>query len=105
MAAGEWAGSEWGALRRLWELGVPVPYPVQIEETEIMMEWITHDGETAPRVAQVRPGRDVVEGFYDQLRESLLTLVQAGRGSGPRHRGSTLSHVDQRWCSSSASSS
>ena len=59
VAAGEWAISEWNALSRCWELGLPVPYPVQIDETEILMEWITVtvDGEvdTAPRVAQVRP--------------------------------------------------
>ena len=32
--------SEWGALVRLWQLGLPVPYPVQIDGTEILMEWI-----------------------------------------------------------------
>jgi len=82
VAAGEWAISEWNALRRCWELGLPVPYPVQIDETELMMEWITVivDGEvdTAPRVAQVRPERDLVESYYDQLREALGTMVQAG---------------------------
>jgi RIO kinase 1 len=82
VAAGEWAGSEWAALRRLWELGVPVPYPVQIDETEIMMEWITHtvDGEleTAPRLAQVRPDRALLVSYFDQLRDALATMAQAG---------------------------
>ena len=55
VAAGEWAVSEWDALKRLWSLGLPVPYPVQIDGTEILMEWITVDGETAPRLAQTRP--------------------------------------------------
>ena len=41
VAAGEWAVSEWGALVRLWNLGLPVPYPVQIDGTELLMEWIT----------------------------------------------------------------
>ena len=57
VAAGEWAVSEWDALKRCWQLGLPVPYPVQIDGTEILMEWITVDGETAPRLAQTRPGR------------------------------------------------
>ena len=94
VAAGEWAISEWNALRRCWELGLPVPYPVQIDETEIMMEWITVsvDGETetAPRVAQVRPGRAVVEGFYEQLRDALTTLVQAGLVHGDLSPYNTL---------------
>ena len=55
VAAGEWAISEWDALKRLWLLGAAVPYPVQIDGAEILMEWITVDGETAPRLAQTRP--------------------------------------------------
>ena len=32
------------------------------------MEWITHDGETAPRLAQTRPSPELLLDF-DQLRE------------------------------------
>ncbi len=78
VAAGEWAISEWGALNRLWLLGLPVPYPVQIDGTEILMEWITVDGETAPRLAQTRPTPDLLASYYDQLREVLATMVQHG---------------------------
>ena len=99
VAAGEWAVSEWNALRRCWELGLPVPYPVQIDETEILMEWITHsvDGvvDTAPRVAQVRPGPAVVEGYYEQLREALYTLVQAGLVHGDLSPYNTLAAGDR----------
>ena len=95
VAAGEWAISEWNALRRCWELGLPVPYPVQIDETEILMEWITHDGETAPRVSQVRPEPDVVAGFYDQLRDALATMVQAGIVHGDLSPYNTLAAGDR----------
>ncbi|MGA8246743.1 MAG: RIO1 family regulatory kinase/ATPase [Nocardioides sp.] len=78
VAAGEWAISEWGALVRLWRLGLPVPYPVQIDGTEILMEWITVDGETAPRLSQTRPQADLLASYFDQLREVLATMVQAG---------------------------
>jgi RIO kinase 1 len=78
VAAGEWAVSEWGALVRLWQLGLPVPYPVQIDGTEILMEWITYDGETAPRLAQTRPDRELLASYFDQVRDALATLVQAG---------------------------
>lgn len=82
VAAGEWAVSEWGALVRLWELGLPVPYPVQVDGTEILMEWITvetEDGvDTAPRLAQTRPEPDLLLRYYDQLRDALATLVQHG---------------------------
>jgi RIO kinase 1 len=95
VAAGEWAISEWTALRRCWELGLPVPYPVQIDETEIMMEWITHDGETAPRLAQVRPGPDVVAGYYDQLRGALATMARAGLVHGDLSPYNTLAAGDR----------
>lgn len=83
VAAGEWAVSEWAALVRLWQLGLPVPYPVQIDETEILMEWITvpdEDGvlQTAPRLAQTRPDRDLLQSYYDQLTDALATMVQSG---------------------------
>lgn len=78
VAAGEWAVSEWNALVRCWRLGLPVPYPVQIDGTEILMEWVTVDGETAPRLAQTRPDAALLATWFEQLREALSTLVQAG---------------------------
>lgn len=78
VAAGEWAVAEWDALKRSWSLGLPVPYPVQIDGTEILMEWISHDGETAPRLAQTRPSADLLSSYFDQLRDAMATLAQAG---------------------------
>ncbi|HSX67898.1 serine protein kinase RIO [Nocardioides sp.] len=82
VANAEWAGAEWSALVRCWQLGLPVPYPVQLDGTELLMEWISVEGddgpETAPRLAQTRPGHDVLESYYEQLRDALHTLTQAG---------------------------
>ncbi len=85
VAAGEWAISEWEALKAWWSLGLPVPYPVQIDGQEILMEWITvPDGAsgdtvtTAPRLAQTRPDMPLLLSYFDQLREALATIVQAG---------------------------
>ncbi|MCU1690185.1 MAG: serine/threonine protein kinase [Jatrophihabitantaceae bacterium] len=83
IAAGEWAVSEWAALVRLWGLGLPVPYPVQIDDVEILMEWISvidADGahQTAPRLAQTRPAPELLRSYFDQLTEALATMVQNG---------------------------
>lgn len=82
VAAGEWAISEWSALNRCWSLGLPVPYPVQIDGTEILMEWISVEGpdgtDTAPRLAQTRPEPALLASYFDQLREAMLTLVRSG---------------------------
>lgn len=78
VAAGEWAISEWGMLVRFWEMGLPVPYPVQIDGVEILMEWVREGEETAPRLAQTRPEHDLLEHYFEQLRTTLATMVQAG---------------------------
>lgn len=82
VAKSEWATSEWNALVRCWQLGVPVPYPVQVDGTEILMEWITVETEagdaSAPRLAQCRPSPDLLASYFDQLRGALATMVQAG---------------------------
>lgn len=78
VAAGQWARAEWEALVRCHELGLPVPYPVQIDGTEILMEWIEVAGETAPRLAQTRPDEGLLAHYFVQLRDALLTLTEHG---------------------------
>jgi RIO kinase 1 len=62
-----------------------VPYPVQIDGQEILMEWITVPDPreeqrpmTAPRLAETRPAPDLLADYFDQLREALATMAQAG---------------------------
>lgn len=78
VAAGQWANAEWESLKRLWTLGLPVPYPVQIDGTELLMEWIHVGGETAPRLAQTRPDQTLLAAYFDQLREAMATMAQHG---------------------------
>jgi RIO kinase 1 len=79
VASSEWAISEWDALKRCWALGLPVPYPVQIDGTELLMEWVTDDaGESAPRLAQTRPDPTLLASYFDQLRAAMVTLVGNG---------------------------
>ncbi|MEV4171518.1 RIO1 family regulatory kinase/ATPase [Nonomuraea sp. NPDC049709] len=78
--AGQWAVAEFSALCRLWELGVPVPYPVQIVGTEILQEFIgTPDGYAAPRLAQVSDGLD---SLWEQLVAAMVTLAREGLAHG-----------------------
>ncbi len=82
VAAGQWAQAEFAALSSLWSAGVPVSYPVQIDGTEILMEFIGADGVAAPRLAQVRPSRDLVEGYFDQLTAAMGVLARRGIAHG-----------------------
>ena len=82
VAAGQWAWSEWQSLVRLWALGLPVPYPVQLDGTELLMEWITVDGETAPRLAQTRPEPELLASYFSQLRDLLAEMARHGMVHG-----------------------
>lgn len=82
VAFAQWAAAEWNALKRFWEAGVPVPYPVQIDESEILMEFIHVDGEPAPRLAQTRPDPDLLSHWFDQLRAAMGALAGEGVAHG-----------------------
>lgn len=83
VAAGQWAHAEWDALNRLWKAGVPVPYPVQVDGTELLMEFIDDgEGGAAPRLAQVRPAKELLGEYFEQLREGMRELARAGLTHG-----------------------
>ena len=82
VAAGQWALAEWEALGRFWCAGVPVPYPVQLDGTELLMELVTVDGHPAPRLAATRPDPALLGSYYEQLRDAVLALAREGVAHG-----------------------
>lgn len=83
LAAGQWAGAEFAALCALWQEGAPVPYPVQLLGTELMLEFIgTDDGEAAPRLAQIRPSPDELADLFEQCVAAMRLLARAGYAHG-----------------------
>lgn len=82
LIAGQWAQAEFGALYRLYEAGVPVPYPVQIVGTELLLEFIGDpNGVAAPRLAQVRGEADFGD-LWRQLVDALVTMARLGFAHG-----------------------
>ena len=82
-AAGMWAFAEFEALSTLYRLGASVPYPVQVDGTELLMEFITlDDGSGAPRLAQTRPSRELLGIYFDQLRTAMCTMAGMGLTHG-----------------------
>jgi RIO kinase 1 len=81
--AGQWANAEFTALCRLHNAGVPVPYPVQIVGTEVLLEFIGDPGGTAaPRLAETRPDAAGLASLWDQLVSALCTLAGHGLAHG-----------------------
>ncbi len=79
----QWATAEFGALARLWQAGVPVPYPVQVTGTELLLEFIGEpDGTAAPRLAETRPEDGDLTALWDQLVTALLAMAGLGLAHG-----------------------
>ncbi len=81
--AGMWANAEFAALCLLYEAKVPVPYPVQITGTEVLLEFIgDDDGTAAPRLAETRPDDGELADLWDQLIAALVALARRGYAHG-----------------------
>lgn len=83
IAAGRWAWAEWEALCATWSAGLPVPYPVSVQDTELLMEFIgTPDGAAAPRLAQARPEPELLAHCWEQVCGIVLGLAELGWAHG-----------------------
>jgi RIO kinase 1 len=68
---------------QLHSFGVPVPYPVQILGTEILLEFVGDaDGTGAPRLAETRPEPAELASLWSQLVEAMATLASVGFAHG-----------------------
>jgi RIO kinase 1 len=93
MIAVQWANAEFSALGRLFEAGAPVPYPVQVLGTEVLLEFIGDaDGTAAPRLAETRPHGSELAGLWEQLVQALLTLARLGLAHGDMSAYNLLVH-------------
>jgi RIO kinase 1 len=90
--AGQWAAAEFNALSRLYQHGLPVPYPVQIDGTEVLMEFIGEGRTAAPRLAQVRAELSDYLDYYHQVVEAMLGLARAGQAHGDLSAYNLLVH-------------
>lgn len=86
LLTGQWAFAEFDALGHLWERGLPVPYPVQLDEAEMLMEFIGDDSPegpvAAPRLHQVRREDVDLADLFEQFRRVVLDLAESGWAHG-----------------------
>lgn len=79
--AAQWAASEWNYLRLAFQNGIAVPYPIQLDGTEIMMEFIedpANPGSAAPRLQASNPSPDLLQSYWEQLREAMHGFARLG---------------------------
>jgi RIO kinase 1 len=73
-----WPMQEWTMLRRAWDAGASVPYPVEQTDHGLMMEFIGDESEAAPKVAQARLSSSELASAWEQLVDNLRALTAAG---------------------------
>jgi RIO kinase 1 len=98
LISSQWAAAEFNALGELWSLGLPVPYPVQIDGTEVLMEFIGSQGETAsaaPRLAQTRPEPALLSDLFEQFRVTVSEMSLHGWAHGDLSPYNVLLHDDR----------
>jgi RIO kinase 1 len=91
--AQQWTRAEHTALSQLHQAGVPVPYPVQVTETELLLEFIGEpDGTAAPRLAEIRPRGAELASIWDQLVSALRVMANLGLAHGDLSAYNVLVH-------------
>ena len=92
VASGRWAFAEFEALCRAFSAGVPVPYPVQVSATEILMEFIGDGRVAAPRLAQSRARGAELDDLFGQVFEIMRSFARAGVAHGDLSAYNLLVH-------------
>jgi RIO kinase 1 len=94
MIAQQWAAAEFGALCDMFRLGVPVPYPVQIVGTEVLIEFIGDPvaQTAAPRLAALRDDTADLADLWRQLVEATSLMARAGYAHGDLSAYNILVH-------------
>lgn len=82
VSAGHWAATEFQALCTAYAAGLPVPYPVQLSGTELLMEYLGDGRVAAPRLAQTTLRGDDLEDAFAQVVEILGLFADAGIAHG-----------------------
>jgi RIO kinase 1 len=93
MISTQWAIAEFRALCQFHTAGLPVPYPVQVCGTEVLLEFIGEpDGTAAPRLAETAlRGQDLAD-LWQQLVQITCRLARLGLAHGDLSAYNLLVH-------------
>ncbi len=96
MIATEWANAEFAALCRFYRAGLPVPYPVQILGTELLLEFIGEpNGTAAPRLAETSLRGAELTSLWRQCVHITTMLARLGLAHGDLSAYNLLVHDDR----------
>jgi RIO kinase 1 len=82
LAADHWAYAEFEGLCRMHLAGAAVPYPVQVQGTELLMEFLGSGTTAAPRLAASRAEPDELRDYLDQVVQIMRSFARVGFAHG-----------------------
>lgn len=96
LIAHQWAATEFDVLGRMWSAGVPVPYPVQLDGTELLLEFIgDDDGDAAPRLAEATADEAELRWLWVACVDAMGAMGAAGFTHGDLSAYNILVDGDQ----------
>ncbi|MGH2455035.1 MAG: RIO1 family regulatory kinase/ATPase [Candidatus Limnocylindria bacterium] len=69
---------EWATLRRAWDAGASVPYPVEQTDHGLLMEFIGDESQAAPKLGEARLSPAQLASAWAQLVDNVRALTEAG---------------------------
>ena len=91
-----WVQEEFRQMQHLYEHGVRVPKAIAVNGLALIMEFIgDEDGNPAPRISDLKLGKDEAEEAFRQSIQNLKRIVRAGRVHGDYSTFNILWHREQ----------
>ena len=92
-----WTGHEHGIMTRLWQTGLPVPYPIAYGEDVFDLEYLGDRDGAAPQLHAARLDPRQVDDAFDQLVDGLRRMVAEGVAHGDLSAYNLLWWDDRLW--------
>lgn len=92
-----WTSHEHDVMRRLWEEGAPVPYPIRYGSDVFHLEYLGDAESAAPQLAQARLAGAELDQAWEQTLDGLHAVTRAGFAHGDLSAYNLLWWADQVW--------
>jgi len=94
----KWLGHEFEVMRAVWEAGASVPYPISVaDDGGLLLEYVGDEVRAAPRLAQARLSKPELEVAWEQLRDNVRLVTEAGYVHADLSAYNTLWWNEQIW--------
>ena len=94
----KWLGHEFEVMRAVWEVGASVPFPIDVaDDGGLLLEYIGDDVQAAPRLAQARLSKPQLIDAWEQLRDNVRLVTEAGYVHADLSAYNTLWWKGQLW--------